>query len=472
MFTILLIIALIHTLICYPKKRDTKAVSPLEWSDEEKTKYAEDLSTLVQCPTVSTFGGNERAPFAEFHKLLEKTFPRVFATAEKHVLGDDALLLKFAGKSSAHPVMYIAHMDVVPATEPNWKYPPFSGKIVDGKIWGRGTCDTKNTMYNFLRAMEELLEEGFVPENDIYFGSSDGEEVSGEGAPAICAYLLEQGVHLDYLIDEGGAIMSGLLPQLTSDYAVVGIMEKGYADVKFTAKNKSGGHSSTPPRKAPLARLAALITDIEKHNYFKYSMPDYVEKTLVAFASSLPFALKYVLSNLWLFKGLLMHLSPMIAPAIAAMFHTTICFTMAEGSKGANVIPKEAYAVANLRFAASDTPEDCFALLEKLAKKYDLEMEVLISRAASKISSTESEGYQKLENCIHECCPDVVVAPYMVMGGTDARSYSDVTDCALRFTPTRMSMQQMNSTHSNDENIDIDALANGVKFFKYMLKKG
>lgn len=466
----LLIIALIHTLLVCRKKKTAQKTSPLQWTKEEETAYANNLSTLVQCPTVSTFGGNERAPFAEYHKLLEKTFPKVFAAAEKHVVGDDALILKFRGKSSEHPVMFIAHMDVVPATEPNWTYPPFSGTIADGKVWGRGTCDTKNTAYNFLRAMEELLADGFVPANDIYFGSSDGEEVSGNGAPCIVKWLEEHNVKLDMLLDEGGAIMNGILPQLTADYAVIGVMEKGYADVRFTAVNKSGGHSSTPPKKSPVARLAALINDVEKHNYFPNKMPVYVKKTFEAFAPNLPFAFSYVLSNMWLFKGLLMKLAPIISPAIAAMFHTTICFTMIEGSQGANIIPKKAYATANLRFAESDKPEECFAVLEKLAKKYDLEMEVLISRAASSVTDDSSAGYQMLQRTMSICCPDVVVAPYMVMGGTDARSFSSVTDCALRFTPTRMTMQQMNCTHSNDENIDIKAIAEGVKFYKYMLE--
>ena len=60
------------------------------------------------------------------------------------------------------------HHDVVDVAE-GWSHPAFSGEVYDGKLWGRGTLDTKGGLWGMLQAADELAEEGFVPENDIYF---------------------------------------------------------------------------------------------------------------------------------------------------------------------------------------------------------------------------------------------------------------------------------------------------------------
>lgn len=140
----------------------------------------------------------------------------------------------------------MSHHDVVPA-EGEWKYPPFSGEIAEGSVWGRGTVDTKGSLFCFMQAVEELLAEGWKPECDVYLASSCTEEWGGDGAPAIAAWLKEQGVHLGLLLDEGGMIMDSPMAGVKGRYAMVGVVEKGYADVKFTA-NSAGGHASAPGR--------------------------------------------------------------------------------------------------------------------------------------------------------------------------------------------------------------------------------
>ena len=103
--------------------------------------YAEKLSAMVQVETISDRADPEVEKFRAFHTLLEELFPTVFANCEKIEI-DGNLMLKWKGKSDKDPILLMSHMDVVEATG-EWKYPPFSGELAEGKVWGRGAADTK-----------------------------------------------------------------------------------------------------------------------------------------------------------------------------------------------------------------------------------------------------------------------------------------------------------------------------------------
>ena len=150
---------------------------------------------------------------------------------------------------------------------------------------------------------------------------------------------------------------------------------------------------------------------------------------------------------------------------------TTCCFTMMRGSDAANVIPKEPYLIANLRTSVHQNCEQSLAVLKKYADKYDLELEVLMQRDASPISNIHSAEYAYLTQCIAKQFPDVGVAPYVIMGGTDCRHFHTLTENAIRFAPVRMNAAQSASCHAVDENVTLRALAEGVRFFKLFLKE-
>lgn len=257
----------------------------------ETTKYAEDLSKLIQIKTVTNIGDRE---FADFRKTLNELLPNVFNTCDIiKVYEGNALLFKWKGKSDKKPIVFMGHQDVVPADDANWKYPPFSGTIADGRVWGRGAMDCKNTLYVALKAVDELIAEGFVPEYDVYIASSDNEETFGKGAPSLKNYLKEQGVKPFIVLDEGGAILPEAFPGMQKPFCMVGILEKGYGDIKFIAKSK-GGHSSSPAKDNPVARLSAFINDIENGNYFKKKMVPEVEEMLRAMSDGMTGAMRFL----------------------------------------------------------------------------------------------------------------------------------------------------------------------------------
>jgi carboxypeptidase PM20D1 len=359
--------------------------------------------------------------------------------------------------------------DVVPADPAGWEHAPFSGDIANGNVHGRGAMDCKCTVMSEMAAVEELLEEGFTPERDVYLAYACNEETSGGGALKLVNYLKDKGIRLCAAMDEGGAIVEGVLPGMSTLCAAVGVIEKGTSHIKFTAKS-AGGHSSTPPRNTPFARLSAFVCEMEKKNHFKTKMPPVVEKTFTCIAPYLTFPMRFLFGNLWLFKPLITALMPVFSPQARAFVTTTLVFTMSEGSKAPNVIPSEASMTANMRVGQLQSRDECLEILRKTAAKYDIETELIIGFDSSKETDTESDEMLYLKKCVNEVFPQYCFAPYYMSGGTDCRHYTAITDNCIRFTPIVMDSQQLAAMHAPNENIGTAAVAAGVKFYKYFIK--
>ncbi|MBQ2509405.1 MAG: M20/M25/M40 family metallo-hydrolase, partial [Erysipelotrichaceae bacterium] len=183
----LLLIAVIRTLMLPLKTSVYHGSDDIKRSED----YARKLQKMVQTETVSVRGKPDPDKFRRLHKVMEGLFPNVFKHCEKIDL-DGNLLVRWKGKdSSLQPIVLTSHLDVVPA-EGEWTYPPYEGRIVDGKIYGRGSFDVKCGVMSFYQAVEELIEEGYVPECDIYLGSSCTEEIGGDGASKICKWFTDR----------------------------------------------------------------------------------------------------------------------------------------------------------------------------------------------------------------------------------------------------------------------------------------
>ncbi len=441
-----------------------------ECTQEELDTAARKLGDMIRVPTVSKHEHEDLTQFYKFHSELERLFPLVHTHLEKTDL-KGTLLYRWTGLDAAKkPILFMGHQDVVPASDEGWKVPAYSGAVIDGDIYGRGAMDCKSTMYVELQAIEELLAEGFTPPCDVYLVYSINEETGGDGAAAAVRYLKEKGIRLALVLDEGGAVIDEAVPGMDRPYAVIGITEKGYMDVKITARGK-GGHSSTPPRNTPAARLFAFAAEIEKKRPFEKQLLPEVVTMFSQMAPSFSFPLRLVMGNLWLFKPLLMALMPKVSPFGEALMATTCCFTQMQGSGAANVIPKEPYLIANLRTSVHQSCADSLAVLKEYGKKYDLEFEVLLQRDASPVSNIHSREYAYLTDTIRRHFPDVGISPYVIMGGTDCRHFHALTENALRFAPVRATTAQNAACHAVNENVTLASLAEGVRFYKLLLRE-
>ncbi len=437
--------------------------------DEDKAQlYARHLSRMVQVPTVAGTDDTARAGFAALRNVTEDCYPLITEKLARTLLGD-AQLYRWQGADSTLPaVLLMSHSDVVPAGG-KWTYPPFAGDIAEDCVWGRGTVDTKGSLCAIYEAVEGLLAEGFVPPCDVYIASSCNEEVMGDGAPDIRDYLAKQGVALRIVSDEGGAVVEGPLPGLDGFYAMMGVCEKGYSNVRFTATSE-GGHASTPPKNTPLAQLAAFVQDVEKHSPFEKKIDGPVRQMFETLVPHMSFGYRMLLGNLWLFGPLLKVILPKVSGEAAAMLSTTCAFTMAEGSPAANVLPATASVTANLRFAPHQPKDASLAAIRAVAERHGLAMDVEYACDVSPVSPVDSAEYKYMVNCAEAVFPEAVATPYLMLGGTDSRHFAPQCPCTVRFAPTAITAQQRRSVHGVDENLGVGALYRAVEFYTSLVR--
>lgn len=450
------------------KKKPTDASPAIRWTKEEEDLYAYRLSEMIKVPTISKKQEEEYPEFIKFQARMKELFPLTFKTLEDHNI-EGNILLRWKGKKEGNGILLMGHQDVVPVDQSGWTRDPFGGDIADGCIHGRGAMDCKSTMCCEFSAVEELIASGFVPEHDIWLFASRNEENSGGGSEAAVEWLKKNGIRLNAVMDEGGAVVGGIFPGLDRDCSAVGIVEKGFCNVKFIARS-AGGHASTPPKNSPFIRLSKFMLEVEKTAPFKKEFITPVPEMFKSVAPYVNFPLRLVLSNMWLFGGVVKKVLPAVSAEGGAFIASTCAFTMSGGSTAANVLPDEAYVIANIRPSVHQNAAQTIEVLRKIAAKYDVETEILMERDASNTSSPLSDEFTYLTKCINDCLPDTIATPYLMTGGTDSRQFEAVCDNVLRFTPTRLTSEQLAAMHAANENIGIKAMAEGVKFYRYYIE--
>lgn len=453
------------------------AFEPLPDEQVDVDKYRKDLSDAIKIKTISNVDVDkvDWNEFKRLHALFEERFPLVYKNLKCEEISLASLLFTWEGKNpDLEPIALLGHQDVVPVaegTEGDWTHPAFDG-VDDGEfVWGRGALDMKNHLIAVLESVESLLAEGFEPERTVYLCFGHDEEIVAaptSGAGSIAAVLKERGVHLDSVIDEGGAILNLHVGNiLNKKLAGVGIAEKGYADYRVSVSAK-GGHSSQPPEHTALGALADVIKDIEGHQ-FKAKMPAFVYELFTKIGKNVSYPARIVTCNLWLLKPLITAVMRKIPPA-ASLIHTTTAVTMAEGSPAANVLPQKASVTVNFRMMPGVTIKNVEEHIRKCVRNKDIEVEYLKGKEASKVSPTDSRSFKILEEICTRTDRDLLVAPYLVMGGTDAYHYEEVCDNIYRFAPFVMDTKLLLTTHGTDERIPIACMADALKFFKRYIR--
>ena len=463
LLVLLLLIAVVRTLLMPNKRSDYAAPE----ADARAMLLAQKLSKMIQYDTTSHANVHEEEKFLGFHKVLEELFPLVHEKLERTVI-DGNLLYYWKGKNSEKPILLMSHQDVVPA-EGEWLHEPFSGDIADGKVWGRGASDTKCSVMAFFEAVEELLREGYTPDCDVYLASSCTEEWAGDGAPKIVEELKRRGVELFIVCDEGGGIISEPIGGIKGNFAMVGVFEKGKADVKFTARS-TGGHASAPAKNTPIARLAAFVNEVEIHTPFKRKFLPEVSAMFARLAPYAPFGLKLVMGNLWLFAPIMKPVLGRISAQAGAMLQTTIAFTMQSGSDAYNVLPQEATLGANMRFIPHQGEKESLEIIKALAAKHSLETEIVHSNDYTEPVDINGEAFKLVEKVIGETFPGLPVSPYVMTGATDAQFYQPICPSCIRFAPVIYGPEQMKGMHGLNENIEYNCLPGAVSFYQNLIK--
>lgn len=466
----------VHAAMYKPKKTE---LTPLPVEELDVQRYRENLSKAIQFKTISNritekVDWNE---FERFHKFLEEAYPLVHSKLEKEVVPPANLLYRWKGsKPELKPIALLAHQDVVPVTsgtEKDWVHGPFKG-VDDGEfIWGRGTIDMKNHLIAVMESVEALLVDGFEPERDVYLLFGDNEEVvanAENGAYDLMMTLKNRGIVLDSVIDEGGAIIPINVPGVLPDKHLVGIgiAEKGYSDIEIVVKGK-GGHSSQPPKHNALGELARAIQALEDHQ-FKSSFNQLMKDLMDAVGRECTYPVRLITCNIPLLRPLILEVAKQI-PFGACFVRTTTAVTMAQGSPAANVLPQRASATVNFRAMPGTTKQDLVDHIRKVCKNDNLEINVLNSKEASKFSPTDSRTFKIIGDICKNLEPNSIIAPYLVMGGTDAYNYEPICDNIYRYAPFRVSIELLRGAHGTNEKIPVSCLEDALKFFKNYIRR-
>ncbi len=438
----------------------------------EADKASKRLAEAIRFKTVSNIDRSlmDYSAFRGIHEFLQKSFPMVHAKLEKKVINEYGLLFTWKGSDTAKkPVLLMAHQDVVPASDENWKYPPFSGAIEEGYIWGRGTLDDKGSLLAILEALEFLLKGGYQPSRSIYVASGFDEEVGGhEGAGKIAEYLRAQGVQFEYVLDEGQVAVKGMIPGIKDWIALIGIAEKGFISLELSTEQK-GGHAMAPPPQTTVGILAAAIVKLQD-NPFPIRMTEAASGWFKYLGPEMGMPMKMFFANMWLFGSLIKKRITAMATTTAS-FRTTTAPTMFSGSPQDNILPMRATAVINFRILQGDTIQSLTDRVIRVIADPRVKIKPLSSNVSkpSRVASTDGQTFGIVNRTIREVLGDALVTPSLVQGKTDTVYFMDIVDCCYRFVPERLHAAEITALHGFNERVSVDNYAEMISFYIRLL---
>lgn len=453
---------------------DFPIVERVKLTDVDSDKIAKHLSTIIQCDTVSFENVTpNKKEFNRLHRALKEMYPLVDKNLELKKINEYSLLYKWEGSdTSLDAICLMAHQDVVPAeksTLDKWSYPPFSGAIEKGKVWGRGALDIKNQLIASIEAVEYLLAEGFEPKRTVYLSFGHDEEIGGgDGAKAVVNYLAKQGVRLEAVIDEGGMINKDSLPGVSGKIGLIGMVEKGYANIELHV-NQPPGHSAMPKRETTLTILAEAITKINKNPMPANARA--IKPMFEGLGKTAPFYLRLLFANLWIFGGIVNLILSKEATTNASI-RTTAVPTIIHGGEKENVVPNHGYVNINSRLMPGTTYHDVIAHFKKIINDDRIEYKVNPNFCceASAISDMKSKAYQTTIKTVKQVFGDIPVTFFLMLGGTDSRNFCEISDNVHRFSPCVMDKTILSLIHGIDESIEISELRGMAQFLIQYIK--
>lgn len=425
--------------------------------------YAKRLSQMIQCKTISLKDGFKEEEFLKLRNVIKELFPLMSNKASLTILGDDAYLYKITGMNETRNVMVMSHHDVVDVTG-DWEYPPFDGVIKDGKLWGRGTVDTKTPLFAEFSAIEELLNEGYKFPVNVYLFSSHNEEAGGDGAVLALDYFKQNNITFEWIIDEGGAVIDPPMAGISSKCAMMAVHEKGRCTAQLIASNKQGHAGLAGNHQTPVMRMAAFITEMDQKKPFIRKLHPEVRGMFEALGPHMKFPMSFVFKNLWLFSGLLIKLMPKLNAAAGEMLGTGCTYRKMSTEKDGTCNAEEFLRC----ISESDLDQDIHTM-KQIASKYDIEV-VIKENEYYTPASLESKGYKYIKNTVEKVFDYAIAAPFILPAGTDARRFTELTDATIRFAPIDIDSQQYASVHGENENISVDKIHLAVDFYKELLK--
>ncbi|KUN00930.1 hypothetical protein AQI95_33685 [Streptomyces yokosukanensis] len=368
--------------------------------------------------------------------------------------GRASTVARIEGEDPSRPALLIhGHLDVVPANADDWTHHPFSGEVADGCVWGRGAVDMKDMDAMTLAVVRDRLRSGRRPPRDIVVAFLADEEAGGTyGA----RHLVDRHPDLFEGVTEAISEVGGFSFTVNEQRRLYLIQtaEKGMHWMKLTVAG-TAGHGSMIHRDNAITELSEAVARVGRHKF-----PVRVTKTTRAFLDELGDALGTELdpedmeSTLAKLGG--------IAKLIGATLSNTANPTQLNAGYKVNVIPGEATAHIDGRFLPGYEDEfltDLDRLLGPNVRREDVH--------ADKAVETGFDGalVEAMQSALLAEDPTAKAIPYMLSGGTDAKSFDDLGIRGFGFAPLKLppELDFAGMFHGVDERVPVDGLRFGVR---------
>ncbi|MCD8176334.1 MAG: M20/M25/M40 family metallo-hydrolase [Tannerellaceae bacterium] len=495
---LLLIVLVIKTMI-YPFRTNDTPVGTSMMTVPVSEKSVKRFAGGIQIPTISVenYEDTNFEAFDRFKVYLESAYPEVYSKLDTMTVNTYGLVFRWKGKNpDLRPVLLLSHYDVVPVDgydeenyftgdtifrindpvqlpideiQEGWTYPPFSGAVTGGRVYGRGTLDMKGMLFGIMEAADALLVEGFQPERDIWFAFGQDEENGGRnGAVLIADYFKEQNIRFDAVYDEGSFVLAPGVGGINKPMALVGVGEKGFLTLRLSIRGL-GGHSSMPPKKSSLVMAAEIIEKLNNNQ-----MPARIIAPIRSFLNNaggeMGFASRLAISNQWLLKPVLLK-TLSNSPATNALVRTTTAFTMMKGSDANNVVSAVSELTMNFRILPGETVEDVINHVKKACEGFDVDYEVINAREPSAISPEDTKGFNIIRQTVNKLYPEAIFSSYITIGGTDAYKYQLVSDNIYRFMPIYLNDYEQRTIHNENEHISLENFGRMIEYFKELMTR-
>ncbi|MFD2445021.1 M20 family metallopeptidase [Bacillus sp. CGMCC 1.16607] len=377
------------------------------------------LQKMIQIPSVNPPGEYEEICDYLEKELSSYSFQVQVIDVPESIVKEKGLstprknvIATLKGNGTGPSLILNAHLDTVPEDdESKWTYPPFSGMIKDGKIYGRGATDSKGRLAAYIGAAIALKQSGIPLSGDIIIAATCDEETGGElGA----GYVTSHGF-------------------LTGDYALV----EGYSQEIIRAM-------------AGMTQLRIVSNGKPAHSGFKWNGINAIEKMS-----------KVIIGLENLQKELQNEPS-----SIEGMKYTTINVGVIKGGTKLNVVPGSCEIEVDLRIIPEHTIESMISRIKIMIQKLqdaDSEMNISVEKIGSaETAPTITEHNHPLILALQKASMEInkkELPVIGVMGQSDARWFIKNGIPAINYGPGTPA----NRIHGYDECMEIADLMNTTK---------
>jgi acetylornithine deacetylase/succinyl-diaminopimelate desuccinylase-like protein len=429
-------------------------------AEDEVVDLARDLlriDTTNAGDNETTVGERVAAEYVA-EKLSDVGYEVTFV--ESGAKGRSNVIARLQGSTSEGALLVHGHLDVVPANAAEWRFPPFSGEIADGYLWGRGAVDMKDMVAMSLAVARQLKRDGHVPRRDIIFAFLADEEAGGFlGA----RWLVEHRADLFEGATEAVSEVGGFSVTLKNGARIYPV-ETAEKEVMWLRLHLDGtaGHGSMLHDDNPIANLAEALARLERHEF-----PQILTPTVREFLSGIAELTGREFREDSL-DDLIGEVGAM-GRIVGATLRDTANVTMFHAGYAANVVPSSADATVDVRLLPGRRDAFLGELREILGPRITLEWNPTLPGVQTTFDGTLVE---QMIGAIGAEDPEARVLPYMLSAGTDAKSFQALGIRHFGFSPLRLppDLDFTALFHGVDERVPIDALTFGVRVLLRLLK--